>query len=39
MNVREVEALVQSGVSGQPSRRREKTVTLAFEKELSDVLA
>ena len=39
MNVREVEALVQSGVSGQPSRRREKTAdTLAFEKELSDVL-
>lgn len=39
MNVREVEALVQSGGTGQPSRRREKTAdTLAFEKELSDVL-
>ncbi len=39
MNVREVEALVQSGGVGQPSRRREKTAdTLAFEKELADVL-
>nr|PZN87805.1 MAG: chromosome partitioning protein ParB [Pseudomonadota bacterium] len=39
MNVREVEALVQSGSSGQTSRKREKTPdTLAFEKELSDLL-
>lgn len=39
MNVREVEALVQAGGIGQPSRRREKNAdTLAFEKELSDVL-
>lgn len=39
LNVREVEALVQSGGIGQPSRRREKNAdTLAFEKELSDVL-
>jgi len=40
MNVREVEALVQSGGgSSSTSRRREKTPdTLAFEKELSDVL-
>ena len=40
MNVREVEAMVQAGDVGQPSRRvREKTAdTLAFEKDLSDVL-
>jgi len=40
MNVREVEAMVQAGVSSAaPSRRREKTAdTLAFEKELADVL-
>lgn len=39
MNVREVEALVQSGGIGQPSRRRDKNAdVLAFEKELSDVL-
>mgnify|MGYP001183579554 FL=1 len=42
MNVREVEALVQSGVtvsSSSSSRKREKTPdTLAFEKELSDAL-
>lgn len=39
MNVREVEALVQAGGIGQPSRRREKNAdVLAFEKELSDVL-
>lgn len=39
LNVREVEALVQSGGIGQPSRRREKNAdTLAFEKELSEVL-
>lgn len=39
LNVREVEALVQSGGIGQPSRRREKNAdTMAFEKELSDAL-
>ena len=40
MNVREVEALVQAGDISQPSRRgREKNAdTLAFEKELTDVL-
>ncbi len=39
MNVREVEAMVQGAVTAAPSRRREKTPdTLAFEKELSDVL-
>jgi len=40
MNVREVEAMVQAGDISQPSRRaREKNAdTLAFEKELSDVL-
>lgn len=39
MNVREVEAMVQAGDTSPPSRRREKTAdTLAFEKELSDVL-
>ena len=40
MNVRAVEAMVQAGDIGQPSRRaREKNAdTLAFEKDLSDVL-
>jgi len=39
MNVREVEAMVHGAVTAAPSRRREKTAdTLAFEKELSDVL-
>lgn len=39
MNVREVEAMVHGAVTTTPSRRREKTPdTLAFEKELSDVL-